>query len=62
MNKSEFGRVVRQQSLKPWRHNYYKLMYRCGHSARLVQFLFRSFLLFSCLISAVLTILIFSQW
>jgi hypothetical protein len=62
MNKPEFGIVVWQQGLKPWRHSYFKLVYKCGHSTRLMQFLFRSFLLFSCLISTALTILIFSQW
>jgi hypothetical protein len=58
MNKFEYSRVVKRYSLKPWRYEYYKFMYRLGHSGEFEKILFRSLVALSALASGIFTLLI----
>lgn len=62
MDSKEFSKVLRQRSVKRWRHGYFKLMYQLGHSNEFDLLLFRSFLVFSSFVSVVLGILVFINW
>ena len=58
MNKFEYSRVVKRYSLKPWRYEYYKFMYRLGHSGEFEKILLRSLVALSALSSGIFTLLI----
>ena len=58
MTKSEFNFIKKNNNLKPWKYQYYKFMYRLGHSEEFENVLLHTFLILSISISSVFLLLI----